>query len=128
VAGPNPNPPQPGEQRPISISVTEDRLESADGRFWDEAKITLELRNDHVDSELECQVSASHEVLGDASLRVISLTECQLLNDVGAVLATGTPPVLQLTLVKGDKKAFRVRAAVDDVAVTRMRVAVEEIQ
>ncbi|HVG02139.1 MAG TPA: hypothetical protein VM842_04570 [Nitrospira sp.] len=127
VPGVNPNPPPKPDPRPISISVTEDRVQGPDG-VWDEAIITLDIKPEIEAGVLNCTVSAMHEVLGDASLRLIERSECRLQDSDGKLLAVGVPPVLHVTLTKGKSVKLVARAATDEIAVTRLRVAVEEVQ
>lgn len=124
-AGPNPIPPEPGQPRPVSISVSEDRVQQ-DGNVWDEATITLELRPEFEGEELTCTVTATHEILGDSSLRIVDRTEAHLEDENRTLLAKGTPPAIEATLRKGEIRKFFAVAPADEITTARIRVSVEE--
>lgn len=125
VNGINPNPPPPAPPRPISIHVSEDRRLDG-GEVWDEAVITLELKDDFAGDELDCVLTASHEVLGDSSMRLIERSETRLEDDHGELLSLGSPSTVALTLRKGEAKRFMAAARAEEISTTRIRVGVEE--
>lgn len=128
ISMPGKRPPDGPEkpQRPISLHVQENRV-PGNGVVWDEAAIELALKNDYEDESVTCSLTAHHEVLGDASHRILGRTECELLNEHGEVLAKGAPATAKLTLDKGAKVILKARAVTEEDSLARVRVAVEEI-
>jgi hypothetical protein len=126
VSGINPNPPPPPPARPLTISVSEDRVQR-DGEIWDQASISLELKDDFAGDELDCLVTATHEVLGDSSMRMVARSQATLEDEDGNVLAIGAPPEVQITMKKGSVRKFLALARTDEISTTRLRVAVEEV-
>jgi hypothetical protein len=126
VSGGNPNAVQTAPARPLSIGLSEDRV-LREGEVWDEARIDLELKPDFDGDELECSVTAVHEVLGDSSLRIVERSEAVIEDELGAVLAKGIFPSINTTLKKGEPRVFVARARADEISTARLRVAVEEI-
>lgn len=127
VPGPVPVPPDPAEPRPVSISVVEDRVKR-DGRILDQAIITLTLHADAPSECLECTLTATHEILGDSSLRLVGRSECSLESEAGDLLAKGLPPSITVSVCKDSPVKLIAYASVDEIAMTRMRVAVEKAQ
>jgi hypothetical protein len=126
VSGINPNPPPPPAARPLSISVSEDRVQR-DGEIWDQAAISLELKDDFEGDELDCLVKASIEVVGDSSMRLGAWSQTTLEDEDGNVLALGAPPEVQITMKKGSVRKFVALSRTDEISTTRLRVAVEEV-
>lgn len=121
---PEPGPEKP--QRPISLHVQENRV-PRNGVVWDEAVIELALKDDYEEESVACSLTAHHELLGDASHRILSRTECELVDKHGDVVAQGAPAKAVLMLQKGDKIVFKARSVTEEDSLTRLRVAVEEL-
>jgi hypothetical protein len=121
-----PPPPEKTEvDRPISLSVKEDRVEES-GRYSDVAKIsvkakTAELSND----KILCSLIVSHETLGDTSHRVVDRGQCELLDEHGNVLAIGEANTIELELSPGEVARFVARARTGELTMSQFRVAVE---
>jgi hypothetical protein len=124
--GTTPPPPPIPIVRPISIHVQEDRIKE-DDVIWDTAKIGLELRDDFEGDELEFVLSMQHEVLGDASHRIVGRTEGVLLDGNGDIMAKGSPAAVSILLNKGEKTSVWAKVVSDEDSLTRIRVAVEEV-
>ena len=120
-----PNRGEKAPERPISISVREDRL-SADGGHIDQAEILISCREGREEQEpLLCRLIVSHETLGDTTHRVVARGACELYNLSGEPLANGDPAEIDLEM--GEGSTFRVvaRAKVGELALSQFRVAVE---
>jgi len=113
--------------RPVSISVQEDRIQDGD-TLQDTALITLAVdeSDESAPNELECVLTIQHEILGDASHRMVSRSVSTVKNSRGKEVAIGSPASLQVTLKKGRPERFTVSAPTQADYYTRYRVTVEE--
>lgn len=125
VKGPDPNPPPKPPKRPISIHVHEDRTQKDENVVVDQAEIQIEIREDYDSDELECRLNAHHEVLGDASHRIVTRSSCELAHN-GNVIARGAPATANIKLRKGVPTKLTARAESDPVCLARIRITVEE--
>ena len=120
-----PPPPPEGATRPVSISLKESRLEKGDDTY-DKAAIEVALPEDSELDSVRCRVSAHHEVLGDASHRLIGRTLVRLTNSNNRVIAKGRPASHVFVIKRGQAVRLFAYAKTDPSFFTRMRVAVEE--
>jgi hypothetical protein len=125
VSGPTPPLVPHGEARPVAIHVHEDRLQR-EGAIFDTAEILLELKEVPEESQDEYVVSAYHEILGDASERVVERSVCTLEDEDGKVIAQGNPATSKLALRADGPLRLRASARSDEMFLTRIKVTVEK--
>lgn len=124
VTGKNPGPPPDPHRRPISISVSEDRVERA-GQIIDTAEVTLNVKEDHPSASIRCTISARLELLGDATQRILGDMPCQIVDLAGTVLSSGAPANAEITLQKGQPFRCVVEGESSAQNLTRLRIGLE---
>jgi hypothetical protein len=117
--------PEDGSKRPVAISLKESRI-SEDKVTFDKAAIEVTLPPDSNLESVRCRVSAHHEVLGDASHRLIGRSVVRLRNTKHRVLAKGRPASHVVVIKRGQTVRLSAFAKTDPSYFTRMRVTVEE--
>ena len=123
--GPVPPPPPEGAKRPVTISLRESRIVKGNSTY-DRAAIEVSLPEDSALDSVRCRVSAHHEVLGDASHRLIGRTSVRLADSRNRVIAKGRPAAHIFTIRRGQAVRMSALAKTDPSYFTRMRVTVEE--
>jgi len=123
--GPVPPPPPEGASRPVAISLRESRIAKGDDTY-DKAAIEVALPDSSTLEAVRCRVSAHHEVLGDASHRLIGRTLVRLTNSKNRVIAKGRPASHLFVIKRGQAVRVTAMAKTDSSYFTRMRVTVEE--
>jgi hypothetical protein len=111
--------------RPISLHVEEKRVER-EGEILDQAVIEIELREEYERHEIKCSVSAHHEVLADASHRVLTRSYCRLFDTEANELDTADQNAIELALQKGQAVQLVAAARTERESLARIRVVVEE--
>lgn len=113
--------------RPVFISVQEDRTQQGDN-VCDTATVTLAIDESVADApeRLECTLSVQHEILGDASHRLVGRSSATIVNARGKQVASGSPATLCLKLKKGHTERLMVSATARTDHFTRYRVTVEQ--
>jgi hypothetical protein len=86
----------------------------------------LELKEVPEESQDEYVVSAYHEILGDASERVVERSVCTLEDEDGKVIAQGNPATSKLALRADGPLRLRASARSDEMFLTRIKVTVEK--
>ncbi len=114
-----------GVKRPVTISLRETRVVKGDETF-DRATIQITLPDDSPLEVVRCRVNAHHEILGDASHRLIGRSIVRLLSDKDRVVAKGRPASRAFGIKRGETLRLAAVAKTDATYFTRMRVTVEE--
>jgi hypothetical protein len=117
--------PEDGAKRPVAISLKESRVKEDEATF-DKAAIEVTLPSDSELASVRCRVSAHHEVLGDASHRLIGRSLVRLRNTKNRVLAKGRPASHVVVIKRGETVRLSAFAKTQASYFTRMRVTVEE--
>lgn len=111
--------------RPISLHVEERRTEHQ-GSIWDQAVIEIELREEYEKESVNCRLSAHHEVLADASHRVLTRSLCRLFDAGETELGSKDQNGIDIALEKGQRVRLIAKAETERESLARIRVAVEE--
>ena len=122
---PGVTPPKPvSDVRPIAINVREHRVHG-DGVVYDVADFAVSVRAEIASNDIDCVVIVTHEILGDASERVIERSPVTLLEGQ-TILTQGNPARQRITVHPDQPTRIRARAVSDPLYVTRLRISVEE--
>ena len=119
-------PPRPvSDPRPVSLSIQERRVQGED-KTYDIADFSISLRPEVAIGEVDCVVVVTHEVLGDASERIVDRSMVELFNGTASV-AHGNPARHHITVCEDGPTRLQARAVSSPLYVARLRIAIEAV-